>query len=71
MPTGWARIEAATGLAFGSRRRPLLVSVRSGAAISMPGMLETVLNVGLTHDSVEGMIRLTAIRASHGTAFAA
>ncbi len=39
-------LERATGLAFGSARRPLLVSVRSGAAVSMPGMMETILNVG-------------------------
>src|SRR3954468_13285419 len=38
---GIARLEAATGLAFGGTRRPLLVSVRSGAAASMPGMMET------------------------------
>ena len=45
--------------AFGSARRPLLVSVRSGAALSMPGMLETVLDVGLNDRAVEGLIRLT------------
>jgi pyruvate,orthophosphate dikinase len=53
------RVEAATTLSFGSTRRPLLVSVRSGAAFSMPGMLETVLDVGLNPDTVEGLIRLT------------
>ena len=41
-------LETATGRRFGDRRRPLLVSVRSGAARSMPGMLDTVLNVGCT-----------------------
>ena len=56
---GIARLEARTGLAFGSPRKPLLVSVRSGSAVSMPGMLETVLDIGLTPDSVEGVIRLT------------
>ena len=56
---GIDRLEAATGLGFGSIRRPLLVSVRSGAADSMPGMLETVLDVGLNARSVEGMTRLT------------
>ena len=50
---GIARIETATGLAFGATRRPLLVSVRSGAAVSMPGMMETVLNVGLNAETVE------------------
>ena len=52
-------LERATGLGFGSPRRPLLVSVRSGAAVSMPGMLETVLNVGLNPETVEGLIRST------------
>ena len=56
---GIARLEAATGLQFGSARRPLLVAVRSGAAVSMPGMLETVLDIGLNPRSVEGLIRLT------------
>ena len=56
---GIARLEAATGLGFGSARRPLLVSVRSGAAVSMPGMLETVLDVGLNAAAVEGLLRLT------------
>ncbi len=52
-------LETAAGLRFGSSRCPLVVSVRSGAAISMPGMLETVLDVGLNADTVDGMIRLT------------
>ena len=56
---GIARLEAATGLGFGATRRPLLVSVRSGAAVSMPGMMETVLDVGLNSETVEGLIRLT------------
>jgi pyruvate, orthophosphate dikinase len=56
---GLARLETATGLRFGSARRPLLVSVRSGAAFSMPGMLETVLNIGLNPASVDGLIRHT------------
>ncbi len=56
---GIARLEAATGLGFGSARRPLLVSVRSGAAVSMPGMLETVLDVGLNAAGVAGLLRLT------------
>ena len=59
LSNGIARVEAATGLGFGSLRRPLLVSVRSGAALSMPGMMETVLDVGLNFDTVEGLIRLT------------
>jgi len=44
---GIETLEVATGLNFGRPRHPLLVSVRSGAAISMPGMMETVLDVGL------------------------
>ncbi|WP_404712906.1 PEP/pyruvate-binding domain-containing protein [Sphingomonas sp. MMS24-J13] len=56
---GVAELERATGLGFGAARRPLLVSVRSGAAVSMPGMMETVLDVGLNAESVEGLIRST------------
>jgi len=56
---GVSALEATTGLAFGAARRPLLVSVRSGAAVSMPGMMETVLDIGLNAESVEGLIRLT------------
>jgi pyruvate, orthophosphate dikinase len=59
LATGIARLETATGLEFGSARRPLLVAVRSGAAVSMPGMLETVLDIGLNASSVEGLVRLT------------
>jgi pyruvate,orthophosphate dikinase len=54
---GIAFLEGATGRQFGARRDPLLVSVRSGAARSMPGMLDTVLDVGCTPDSVNGLIR--------------
>ncbi len=53
------RIEDASGLAFGGARRPLLVSVRSGAQVSMPGMLETLLNVGLTDATLHGLLRMT------------
>jgi len=52
-------LEETTGRRLGDRRRPLLVSVRSGAARSMPGMLDTVLNVGCTPDAVHGLIRCT------------
>jgi pyruvate,orthophosphate dikinase len=52
-------LEQATGKRFGDRRRPLLLSVRSGAARSMPGMLDTVLNVGCTSAAVQGLIRTT------------
>ena len=52
-------MERETGKLFGSKTNPLLVSVRSGAAVSMPGMMDTVLNLGLTDDAVRGMIALT------------
>jgi pyruvate,orthophosphate dikinase len=56
---GIAWLETATGKGFGDRRRPLLVSVRSGAATSMPGMLDTVLDVGCTAAATRGLIRMT------------
>ena len=49
------KLEAATGKAFGSTENPLLVSVRSGAFVSMPGMMDTILNLGLTDESVKGL----------------
>ncbi|TIO75081.1 MAG: pyruvate, phosphate dikinase [Mesorhizobium sp.] len=52
-------LEALTGLKLGDVRRPLLLSVRSGAPVSMPGMMDTLLNVGLTDATVPGLIRLT------------
>ena len=48
-------LEQKSGKRFGDPRDPLLVSVRSGAAISMPGMMDTILNVGLDDESVEGL----------------
>lgn len=54
-----ARLEAATGRRFGDERRPLLVSVRSGAAVSMPGMMATLLNVGLCERTLHGLERLS------------
>ncbi|MGA3148397.1 MAG: PEP/pyruvate-binding domain-containing protein [Acidimicrobiales bacterium] len=56
---GIGEIERRTGRQFGAGRRPLLVSVRSGAAVSMPGMLETVLNVGLSETTLPGLLRST------------
>ncbi len=53
------RLENLTGRCFGDERRPLLVSVRSGAAASMPGMMQTMLNIGLTDRTVAGLVRLT------------
>jgi pyruvate,orthophosphate dikinase len=54
-----ARLEEQTGKRFGDADDPLLVSVRSGAAISMPGMMDTILNVGLNDESVRGLARST------------
>ncbi|HXE51994.1 MAG TPA: pyruvate, phosphate dikinase [Tepidisphaeraceae bacterium] len=53
------RVEKATGKKFGDPGNPLLLSVRSGAKISMPGMMDTVLNLGLTDAVTEGMAQLT------------
>ncbi len=54
---GLAYIEAAMGSTLGDPENPLLVSVRSGAAVSMPGMMDTVLNLGLNDEVVEGLAR--------------
>lgn len=52
-------IEAATGKKFGDPNNPLLVSCRSGAKFSMPGMMDTILNIGLNDEVAEGMVKLT------------
>ena len=52
-------LEKTTGKKFGSLENPLLVSVRSGARASMPGMMDTILNLGLNDKTVEAMIKLT------------
>ena len=52
-------VEAATGKTFGDTQNPLLVSCRSGGKFSMPGMMDTVLNIGLNDDTAKGMIELT------------
>jgi pyruvate,orthophosphate dikinase len=52
-----ARVEASAGARFGDADNPLLVSVRSGARASMPGMMDTVLNLGLNDETVEGLAR--------------
>ncbi|MDP2800351.1 MAG: PEP/pyruvate-binding domain-containing protein [Phreatobacter sp.] len=52
-----AWLESATGLAFNDPRKPLLLSVRSGAPVSMPGMMETLLNIGLSDHTLAGIIR--------------
>jgi pyruvate,orthophosphate dikinase len=59
LSAGMRDLERATGLCFGSPRRPLCVSVRSGAAVSMPGMMETILDVGLNDTTVRGLLRVT------------
>jgi len=54
------RVEAVTGKRFGDPAKPLLVSCRSGAKFSMPGMMDTILNIGLNDHVAEGLISLTA-----------
>ncbi|MBT3203450.1 MAG: pyruvate, phosphate dikinase [Gammaproteobacteria bacterium] len=52
-------LEEKTGKSFGGSKNPLLVSVRSGSAMSMPGMMDTVLNLGLNSETLKGLIKLT------------
>ncbi len=52
-------VEQQTGKGFGNKENPLLVSVRSGAKFSMPGMMDTVLNLGINDETVQGLVRLT------------
>ena len=59
---GLAYIESLTGKTFGDAENPLLVSVRSGARASMPGMMDTVLNLGLNDETVEGLAKLSGDR---------
>jgi len=56
---GVAHIERALEAGFGNAQNPLLVSVRSGAAVSMPGMMDTVLNLGMNDNVVDGLAKLT------------
>ena len=56
---GMQTVEAATNKKFGDRNNPLLVSCRSGGKFSMPGMMDTVLNIGLNDETAQGMIELT------------
>ncbi|MEI6058338.1 MAG: pyruvate, phosphate dikinase [archaeon] len=53
------RLEKEMNMKFGSEQNPLLVSVRSGAAVSMPGMMDTILNLGLNDNTIKGMIKST------------
>ena len=59
------KIEQVVGMAFGARRRPLLLSVCSGARESMPGMMDMVLNIGLNDERVQGLMQI-----SHNPRFA-
>ena len=59
---GLSHIEALTGKSFGDPANPLLVSVRSGARASMPGMMDTVLNLGLNDETVKGLAELSGDR---------
>ena len=54
-----SRVEKATGKSFGDANDPLLVSVRSGSALSMPGMMDTILNLGLNKETLHGLIQQT------------
>jgi len=53
------KVENVMGAKFGDKDNPLLVSVRSGARVSMPGMMDTVLNLGLNNTTVKGLIKQT------------
>ena len=57
--SGIQQVERATGREFGNPARPLLLAVRSGATISMPGMMATLLNVGMNEEVLEGLIQST------------
>jgi len=59
---GLKKVESLTGKRFGDAANPLLVSVRSGARASMPGMMDTVLNLGLNDETVEGLAKLSGDR---------
>ena len=52
-------LEKKTGKTFGTGKNPLLVSVRSGSSMSMPGMMDTILNLGINKTSLQSLIKLT------------
>ena len=62
------KMEAITGKKFGDKENPLLVSVRSGARASMPGMMDTILNLGLNENVVEAIAKKSGNPAGRGTA---
>src|SRR3546814_4979176 len=60
-----ATIEDLVGATFGDAKNPLLISVRSGARASMPGMMDTVLNLGLNDETVEGLAKAAGRSEEH------
>ena len=58
--TSLKKVEEKTGKVFGSSQNPLFFSVRSGAAMSMPGMMDTILNLGLNSETLKGLIQITS-----------
>jgi pyruvate,orthophosphate dikinase len=54
-----SELEEITGCIFGASERPLLLAVRAGSCVSMPGMMDTILNIGLNHETVEGLSRIS------------
>jgi pyruvate,orthophosphate dikinase len=58
--TNLKHVEEKTGKVFGNPHNPLFFSVRSGAALSMPGMMDTILNLGLNNETIEGLIQITS-----------
>ena len=65
-----AHVEKIMGAEFGSTKNPLFVSCRSGARESMPGMMDTVLNIGLNEKTLEALARSRKTSVSPGTAIA-
>ena len=65
------KVEELMGMRFGDPKNPLLLSIRSGARASMPGMMDTVLNLGLNATTVKALAELRATNGSPGTATAA
>src|SRR5437773_1019973 len=63
--SGLTRVEKSVGRTFGDPSKPLLVSVRSGARASMPGMMDTILNLGLNDVTVEGLAKLADERFAY------
>ena len=64
---GVKKIEQQTGQKFGAANKPLLFAVRSGASVSMPGMLDSVLNVGMNDEVVQGLVASSSVRFAYDT----